>query len=144
MTFRALTLDDLGGCADVHLQCFDRPWSEQSMGDLVGQDGVFGYVFVLSRVEGFILCRSVLDEAEILTLCVRPDLRGNGTGRRLVELSVEACRARGIKNMYLEVAARNDAAQGLYAALGFCFIGNRPKYYGAQTGLLMGLEIADI
>ncbi|MDO6416747.1 GNAT family N-acetyltransferase [Sphingomonas sp. BIUV-7] len=78
--------------------------------------------------EGFALARLTIDEAELLLLAVRPEARGRGIGRILVEAVAEKARARGALRLMLEMREGNGAL-ALYAAAGFAQIGRRRDYY---------------
>jgi ribosomal-protein-alanine N-acetyltransferase len=68
-------------------------------------------------------------EAWVQNLAVRRDLHRHGVGRVLLhDLLAEAAR-RGARNVLLEVAADNVAAQKLYATAGFEPVGVRRGYY---------------
>ena len=54
--------------ASIHAEAFDAPWDAAAFSDLLAQAGVIACV----ETDGFILIRVVADEAEILTLAVRP------------------------------------------------------------------------
>jgi ribosomal-protein-alanine N-acetyltransferase len=116
--------------AAVHTAAFDRPWDAATFATLLGQAGVLA----LGDDDGFILIRVVLDEAEILTLAVRPEARRRGLGRGLVEAAGHLAGSRGAARLYLEVAEDNAAARALYADAGFVQVGRRPGYYGRQDG----------
>jgi len=120
--------------AAIHAGAFagphDTPWSEAAFADLLGQPGVFA----LESADGFILMRAVADEAEILTLAVRPEARRAGQGGRLVGEGVLAAAARRAGRVFLEVADDNAAARALYARAGFLEAGRRPGYYAAPDG----------
>ena len=66
--------------------------------------------------QGFVLARAAGGEAEILTLAVCPR-RGGGASARAAGGGAGRRRAAGAAAMFLEVAAGNDAARGLYAGL---------------------------
>jgi [ribosomal protein S18]-alanine N-acetyltransferase len=83
--------------------------------------------FALLSADGFILARVAGDEAEILSLGVRPNARREGQARALVVDA--AARADGAAAMFLEVGAGNEAARRLYAGLGFREAGVRKGYY---------------
>jgi ribosomal-protein-alanine N-acetyltransferase len=138
---RPLDLSDAGALAQVHAQSFERAWSVDSFHDLLPQAGVFGYGYEAVILNGFILCRHVAEEAEILTVAVRPDQRRTGLGFGLVCAALDHCRKQGIERFFLEVAENNQPAVALYLKLGFSFIGKRPNYYGAQAGLTMQLDL---
>lgn len=130
----------------IHGEAFagphDTPWSEAAFTGLLGQAGVFA----VEAPDGFILMRAVADEAEILTLAVRPSARRGGLGGRLVGEGVLAAAARGAARVFLEVAEDNEPARALYAKAGFVEAGRRPGYYAAPDGsrrdaLLLALDL---
>ena len=120
--------------AAIHAEAFDRPgetsWSAAAFADLLIQAGVFA----VEAADGFILMRAVADEAEILTLAVRPSARRGGQGAGLVGEGVLAAAARGAARVFLEVADDNAAARALYQRAGFREAGRRPGYYAAADG----------
>lgn len=65
------------------------------------------------------------DEAELLNLAVDPAYRRQGAGRALLEAVERAARG----TIFLEVAAANQAALGLYANAGWEQIAVRKGYY---------------
>lgn len=87
--------------------------------------------------QGFLLGRIAGDEAELLTLAVAPEARGQGEGRALVGGFLKDCRGRGAKVVFLEVAADNAAAIGLYRATGWRQVGQRRSYYAPGLDALV-------
>ena len=116
--------------AALHAEAFGSPWDARAFTNLLAQPGVLLGV----EADGFILIRVVLDEAEILTLAVRPDARRQGLGRRLVERACVAAEDAGAASLFLEVAEDNAAARALYARAGFVEIGRRKAYYPGPDG----------
>jgi putative acetyltransferase len=57
---------------------------------------------------------------------VRPQFRGLGLGRQLVEEAMEAAREAGYASVLLDTLDDMEAARGLYGDLGFAEI---PPYY---------------
>jgi len=88
--------------------------------------GVFGLIL---DTDGFVLARVAADEAEILTLAVLPACQRRGVATALLDEAHRRAAAMGAKAMLLEVAERNQAARGLYAALGYVPVGIRRRYY---------------
>uniref|UniRef100_A0A942SXN9 Ribosomal protein S18-alanine N-acetyltransferase n=1 Tax=Neobacillus citreus TaxID=2833578 RepID=A0A942SXN9_9BACI len=67
--------------------------------------------------------------ADVQTIAVSADHRGQGIGRALfTELLAEAAR-RGVREVFLEVRADNPVAQSMYTRFGFEHIATRPRYY---------------
>lgn len=133
--------------AAIHAEAFsgphDAPWSAAAFAALLEQPGMLA----LESAGGFILMRTVADEAEILTLAVRPTARRAGQGAQLVGGGVAAAAARGAVRVFLEVAEDNAAARALYAKAGFVEAGRRPGYYagtggGRRDALLLALDLA--
>ena len=122
-----MTPDDL---ARIHAEAFGSPWTAEAFADLLGQAGVL----VLGDADGFILIRVVMDEAEILTLAVRPSARRRGLGAALTRAGAAAAASLGAERLFLEVAEDNDAARSLYEGRGFQVIGRRSGYYAAADG----------
>ena len=118
------------GLATLHAEAFDTPWSAAAFADLLNQPGVQ----LEAEADGFILIRTVADEAEILTLAVHPSARRRGLGARLVRAAEARAVAAGAERLFLEVAEDNAAARALYAALGFQPMGRRPRYYARPQG----------
>jgi GNAT superfamily N-acetyltransferase len=69
---------------------------------------------------------TVRDMGEIKRLYVRPAARGQGLGRRMVEVIVGRARELGYANVVLDTLVGMDAARRLYAEFGFHPI---PPYY---------------
>jgi len=111
--------------AALHAGSFDRGWTATTFADLLEQPGVAA----IAEADGFILFRVVADEAEILTLAVRPEMRGRGQGGDLTRKAAAAAAAAGARRLFLEVAEDNAAARALYHRAGFEAVGRRPRYY---------------
>jgi ribosomal-protein-alanine N-acetyltransferase len=128
--------------AALHAEAFDAPWDAAAFDSLLGQAGVH----LTESPDGFILMRTTADEAEILTLAVRPAARRRGVGADLVARGAAEAAARGATRLFLEVADDNAAARALYARTGFVEAGRRPRYYARADGsrrdaLLLALNL---
>lgn len=126
MSLRAAPAEDAARLAALHAAAFDRPWSAGEIAALMATPGVFALTIDL---QGFILCRSIAGEAEILTVAVDPAARRGGVGRALVEAAAGLAAQDGAESLFLEVAHDNTAALALYAAAGFERVGLRRGYY---------------
>lgn len=124
--------------AAIHAEAFDAPWSERDFAVLLADPGALCLVIVDADAEdepaGFVLCRATLDEAEVLTIAVRPAWRRRGLAARLVSAAGQALASQGVATLFLEVAEDNGAARALYDALGFAQVGLRKRYYARANG----------
>ena len=121
----------------LHAVAFDTPWSAKVLAELIDTPGAFAWIAAVdgqAKPDGFILGRVAADEAEILTLAVRPSARRAGVGRALMAVAMESAIVAGADRMFLEVADDNVAGRALYAALGFTEVGVRPAYYERPDG----------
>ena len=59
------------------------------------------------------------DVCELRKMYFLPELRGRGIGQRLLQECLAAARERGYRRCYLETRAGMEAAQKLYARMGF-------------------------
>jgi [ribosomal protein S18]-alanine N-acetyltransferase len=125
MSIRPATLGDVEILAAIHAACFAESWSAESIASLLATPGTFA----LLSPDGFIMARVAGDEAEILSLGVRPNARRAGQARKLVADAAARTHKKGAAAMFLEVGADNEAARGLYAGLGFHETGIRKGYY---------------
>lgn len=119
--------------ADLHKLCFSqRPWGADDFRDLKKS----GCEIVASD-NGFIVWRTVLDTAEIITIGVHPDARGTGIAIAMLGIMENEVKKNGVKKILLDVSAENTAAINLYKKCGFIENGRRPKYYDGIDAILM-------
>lgn len=116
--------------AALHAEAFANPWDAAAFETLLHQGGVLA----LEEPDGFILLRAVADEAEVLTLAVRPAARRQGLGARLVAAGKIGAAAQGATRLFLEVADDNTPALAVYLRAGFTEVGRRPGYYARGDG----------
>ena len=119
--------------ADLHKLCFPhRPWSAEEFRELKKS----GCEIVASE-NGFIVWRTVLDTAEIITIGVHPDARGAGIASAMMTIMENEVQKAGATKIQLDVSAENAPAIALYKKLGFIENGHRPKYYDGIDAILM-------
>lgn len=73
-------------------------------------------------------------EAHILNLCVRPELQGQGLGRRVLTHLLNLARRHHADTALLEVRPSNEPALRLYRSLGFNEVAIRRNYYPDRNG----------
>lgn len=113
--------------AQIHADAFaqERGWSSDAFAALLGQP----YTKIIATdSKGFALTRTLAGESELLTLAVHPDWQRRGIARGLVQSWLASARLQA-QAAFLEVAADNSAALGLYQHAGFTRCGVRKAYY---------------
>ena len=76
--------------SELHAICFrgkgKEYWNDQSFRVLLGAKGTIGFSATADDCSllGFVIGRSVMDESEVLTLCVLPTARRNGGAKNLM------------------------------------------------------------
>lgn len=119
-------------CASLHAESFAFPWPEAEFARLLAAPEVFTTGMVearASKLAGFALARAGADEAEVLTIAIARDRRGQGLGASLLAAHLKNLAAIGVTRLFLEVDEGNFAARALYARLGFRQVGERKAYY---------------
>ena len=119
--------------AELHKKCFpDKPWSASDFVDLKKSG-----CEIMPSENGFLVWRTVADEAEIITIGVAPLMRRNGIAEALILLMEQELKKSGVVNVFLEVSEVNTPAKKLYEKCGFKPTGNRPKYYDGVDAIIM-------
>lgn len=110
-------------------------------GNYVPPSGCLLLAWEGNRVAGCAALRPVDDEvAEMKRVYVRPEHRGQGIGRRLVEQLLRLARQAGYRRICLDVLAEFTAAQALYRTLGF--LPAPPVSFNPTPGaLFLGLDL---
>lgn len=113
--------------AQIERETFSDAWSENSVrGELQNDLALWLAAVDGETVAGYIGSQTVLGEADMLNLAVRPEYRRQGIGRRLVEELISRLDAHCLT---LEVRLSNENAIRLYENLGFVQVGRRKNYY---------------
>lgn len=131
--------------AQLHASAFPlaEAWSADAIAVMLRLPGTFALlVHDEGEPAGFALARATADEAELLTIAVRPEARRRGHARMLLRgLAMEAA-ARGAAALFLEVSEANEAGRALYAALGAEQVGRRARYYAdGSAAIVMRMEL---
>ncbi|MDD5656627.1 MAG: ribosomal protein S18-alanine N-acetyltransferase [Elusimicrobia bacterium] len=130
MSVRPAAPADLGAVRAAAEACaFSARWSREDYGRELARAESWLLVWDEGGIKGFILCRRVLDEAQILDVAVRPPDRGRGIATALLEALARRARQAGCAKLSLEVDERNLAALALYRKAGYGVVGRRRKFY---------------
>lgn len=128
------TAGDARALARIHASAFpNAAWTKSALEELFGMPGAMGLMATgPDGPRGFLLTRRAADEAEIITLAVHLKTRRKGIAGLLMHSAMQRLRDGGVTKLFLEVAANNDAALGLYESLKFARAGVRKGYYEEQ------------
>ncbi len=132
---RAVDPADMPVLARLHAESFPEAWDTAALASLLASPG--GAALIAEPDLGFVLIRTVADEAEVLTICVAQTARRAGLGRALLQASAAKAAQLGVKAMFLEVVTDNEAAKALYSRCGFAAVGTRKAYYQGKDALVM-------
>lgn len=126
---RSMKESDFQQVVEIEKATFPTPWLLSSFRDCVA----FGYRCRVLEQEGLVQVYAIMaiegNIAHILNLCVRPECRHRGEGRRMLNHLLELARAAQVEAVFLEVRASNHPALHLYQSSGFVEIGIRKGYY---------------
>jgi ribosomal-protein-alanine N-acetyltransferase len=138
---------DLDAVVAVERTSFSNPWTrEMLVRELEPPTCARVYVLRLpdAPVAAFCTCWVIADELHIDTIAVDPPYRRRGLGLALMAHVLESARQEGVRRATLEVRRSNQAAQRLYAGLGFEIAGVRKRYYSGpeEDALVLRRETA--
>lgn len=129
---RLSTPGDLDGVLAIEAASFNNPTTrEWYEGELKRPEVCFIYVLRTEDqpVAGFCAFWRVAEQLHINNLAIRPELRGQGLGSRLLQAVIAEAAHLGASHLTLEVRRSNVAALRLYDRAGFSQAGVRPNYY---------------
>jgi tRNA threonylcarbamoyl adenosine modification protein YeaZ len=133
---RQATVGEAPILAGLHSECFDNAWTAAEFAKLMAMPGAAAYL----ACEGdepvaFLLARRAAGEAEILTIGTRPFARRRGIAKLLISHLAEELRKTKEAQLFIEVAADNEAGRALYSGEGFTVTGKRRAYYELPGGV---------
>lgn len=133
---RRATVDDVPAIMVIETAMFvNDAWSSEAMARDVGDANCYYLVaFAPDTPERIVAYAGLLaprgaSEADVQTIAVSELAQRQGLGRVLMLRLIDEARARGARELFLEVRADNPGAQHLYTKLGFVELGVRPGYY---------------
>lgn len=138
IALRFANLGDARVVAAIHAACFARSWDEAAMAQLLADPACLSLLASTEHdPQASIIARFAADKAELLTLCVAKGHRRQGLARALLQSAVAFLKARGAKQLFLEVEDGNAPALGLYRSFGAVPVGRGKSYYedGADAAI---------
>ncbi len=129
-----MDINDLEEIVSIATSNISNPWSKNMF--LEELKNPFSYCFSFKNylilnphVVAFVCFRIIEDESELLNICVHPEYRNLGIGKRLMEFYINYCKSNQIRRLHLEVEISNQPAIHLYNSLSFKPIRIIDKFY---------------
>lgn len=141
VTYRDATAADISTFVRLDKELFPySPWSAAQYSEEISAS-TRHFVVALNDASSIIGYAGVftpgIAEADILTVGVIPEHRGQGIARSLMELITDWAIGQGSTAMMLEVRTDNLEAISLYRSLGYTELNIRKDYFGAGLDALV-------
>lgn len=133
---RSLSPDDVPAMVKLHAASFNYGWGDTDMAPHIEKDFVLGYGQPLS---GFLIIRTAVDQAEILTVAVDETERRSGVATQLLKAGEKKSASSGVEVIFLEVAEDNPVAIKFYRKMNYEEFARRPGYYKRPGGRVAAL-----
>ena len=148
LIYKEITPNDLQRLMPIENDCHSHPWTEKTFSSCIGGRYFGKYAELSNDVVGFYIGEHVAGEATLMDICVLPDLQGKGYGQQLLSSFLEQSKKLDNQKVWLEVRAKNLAAQMLYIKNGFTEQSRRTGYYpsasafgGYEDAIVMSLSL---
>ncbi len=134
ITLRPATESEAKILTAIHQECFPTYWSINSFNDFFSVDGTLALLAENPHAVGMMVYRLHHEQADIITIAVRPACRRRGIARALLAQAMQTMASRGVNAIFLDVEDGNVAALQLYETHGFTVINRRKHYYKQKDG----------
>lgn len=147
LIFRTMKQSDVEEMMLIEPRAYTVPWSEGIIRDCIQA----GYECQVARLDCAIVAYAFASiaagESHLLNITVKPEMQGQGYGRRMLLHMLDLIQAQHVDTVYLEVRPSNKPARKLYRSVGFDQIGIRRGYYpdpqGREDAMVYQLLIFD-
>jgi ribosomal-protein-alanine N-acetyltransferase len=131
---------------EIERRAYEFPWTMGNFKDCL-RSGYYCCVYLQgthlnASPIGYGVMSVVAGEAQILNICIDPNMQGQGFGCRLLRHLIAEAGRQSADTLFLEVRTSNQAAFALYDSAGFNEIGQRRGYYPANGGREDALVLA--
>ena len=122
---------DVDRVYEIENQAFFEPWSKKNLiKELEANTFLSHFVYEKDgEILAFYIASHILDEVEIFTIAVDRNYQNLGIGSKLLDHLIGWAKDDDIKEIWLEVSTKNDAAISLYKKFDFKVMGLRKNYY---------------
>lgn len=144
LIFSQMSLNDLNEIKDFLISDFDDFWNYNTLQEEISSP--FSKYFVAKTLDniivGFIGIKIILDEADLMNIVTRKNMRNLGVASFMLDCIISYCKKNKIKSVILEVNVQNTIAINLYKKYNFKETGLRKKYYNnTYDAILMSLTL---
>ena len=133
----------------IEQRCYTVPWTRGNFIDSIAA-GHFARVLRddAGTLLGYCLAMYGVDELHLLNITVAPEFQGRGHSLVMLDAICAEGRARGARELWLEVRVSNERARKVYADYGLHEVGQRRAYYpqpdgGREDAVLMSLALQE-
>lgn len=134
VSLRPMNPMDLSAIMAIENRAYDYPWTEGIFLDCLRVGYCCWVCAHAEDITGYAVMSVGGGEAHLLNICVSPEYRRCGLGRRLLDHMLDLAKQHNSDTALLEVRASNLSAIGLYRSMGFNEVGFRKGYYPAPSG----------
>ena len=128
---RVMNSQDTKAVMALEAACFSDPCTWGIIKDL--PDSPWDETWLLEdergTLLGYLTCRFLAGEGELMRIAVFPEFRGQGYSRELMDRMEKSAAEKAVNALSLEVRAGNEVALGLYQSYGFREEARRKNYY---------------
>jgi ribosomal-protein-alanine N-acetyltransferase len=141
MSIRPMQISDLPKVLEIEQDLFPSDaWTEQLfLSELaeVPSSRAVNVIEIADQIIGYASLRFVGREGDVNTIAIAREFQGKGFGKLLLDWMLETAKLNGVKELFLDVRADNQAAIGLYLKEGFDQIDIRRNYYDHKIDALV-------
>jgi len=139
ITVRFAADGDMDAIAAIYAASFDDFQPRLSVEQYLRPHGTWALIALrcvrdAEMPAGYIVVRTVADEAEVFSIGVASSCRRCGVGIALLEAMHGVAHVKGARKVFLEVGVDNIAARALYSKAAYEIVGRRPDYYRNPGG----------
>ena len=137
---RKMTINDVESVYGLEVECFERPWSLQSIEkEVENNNSLFCVCEKDGNIVGYAGMYYVCGEGDITNVAITKNYRGKGLGNELLTEMFRIANENNIFEFTLEVRETNIIARNLYEKLGFKVEGVRKNFYDnpVENGIIM-------
>ncbi len=132
--YRQMTMSDLNAVMELEIIAYPYPWTETIFQDCIKAGYQCCVAELDKKIIGYAVFINAVQECHLLNICIKPNMQGNGLGRKLLTHVLRKAKEKNAKCVFLEVRPSNSHAVALYESEGFNEVGIRKKYYPTSHG----------